>query len=103
MDSYEMTSQPSYGSLNGAPQRQGSNGYVAFNPGMQNGQQRSATAPSDMKGQGGYEDIIDDYSGQRTYGEGRDGIRRVSPPSGPARAYTAGPEGGGGRHGHGRF
>ena len=51
VDSYEMTSQPSYGSLNGGPQRQESNsGYVAFNPSAhaptpvsQLGAQRSVT------------------------------------------------------------
>ncbi|KAK3686613.1 Potassium transporter [Vermiconidia calcicola] len=101
-NSYEMTSQSSYGSWSAGAQRQGSDGgYVAFNPGMHGtsntpapqpyGQPfRSATAPN---GNRVISSILDDYG---AFGhEDHDAIGRVSPPAGPPRAHTASPYEGG--------
>ena len=96
MDSYEMTSQPSYSSLNAGAQRQETGGYVAFNPSTHGVQQRSATAPNHLRGQSSYGDIIDDYGDFTAGQEASHGARSVSQPAGPPRAHTAGPEGGGG-------
>lgn len=111
-DSYEMTSQPSYGPPSSVPPpTAGSSGYVAFNPSVHSATpgpqrnitvagapgaagdyfgsvqelpQRSVTAPAvDHRATTGYGDILDDYGDAPS-------SRRVSPGELP-RAHTAGP------------
>lgn len=107
-DSYEMTSQPSYGALTSTAPPPSNAGYVAFNPSMHTTTpgpqrnvtvsggpqasgyfadvhevpQRSVTAPAvDHRATTGYNDILDDYATSN---------HRVSPGE-PPRAHTAGP------------
>lgn len=96
MGSYEMTSQPTYAPATTATR---GGGYVAFNPGLHSASStpvpqsqsvppRADTAPNDNRLTSGYADILDDYGND---GDHSSSIRRVSPPAGPPRSYTAGP------------
>jgi hypothetical protein len=100
--SYEMTTQPSYATAGPTIQRQASpGGYVAFNPGLHSASStpapqmqapaRAATAPNQNRLTTGYNDILDSYGVSEEGPHDADAIRRVSPPSGPPRSYTAGP------------